>query len=162
MLNQATAYAASALACIAAMGGNPVLVKVIAEACEMPAAYLAKIIHQLARRKLVLTQRGVGGGVSLARRPQEINLLEVCIALEDPAIQPRCMLGSAACDDDRACPAHDFCSTHRANLMEFLRKTTIADIAAFETRRRWKASQSTARVPVVPESQPSPEGSESS
>ncbi len=154
MLSQATAYAASALACIAAMGGNPVLVKVIAEACEMPAAYLAKIIHQLGRRKLVLTQRGVGGGVSLARRPQEISLLEVCVALEDPAIQPRCMLGSVPCHDDRACPAHDFCSTHRANLMEFLRKTTIADIAAFETRRRWKASQSIEKVPVAPEGEP--------
>jgi DNA-binding IscR family transcriptional regulator len=63
MLSQATAYAASALGWIAAMGGNSVLVKEIAEACEMPAAYLAKIINQLARRKVVLTQRGVVEGL---------------------------------------------------------------------------------------------------
>jgi Rrf2 family protein len=140
MLSQATAYAASALGCIAAMGGKPVLVKVIAEACEMPAAYLAKIINQLARRRLVNTQRGVGGGVSLARQPQDINLLELCVALEDPAIQPRCMLGNDQCSHDRACPAHDFCVMHREKLMDFLQNTTIADIAAFETRRRWRAS----------------------
>ena len=149
MLSQATAYAASALGCIAAMGGKPVLVKVIAEACEMPAAYLAKIINQLARRKLVLTQRGVGGGVSLARRPQEISLMQLCVALEDPAIRPRCMLGNDACSNDRACPAHQFCTSHRAKLTEFLQNTTIADIAAFETRRRWKSSQSTVSQTVT-------------
>ncbi len=146
MLSQATAYAATALGCIAAMGGKPVLVKVIAEACEAPAAYLAKIINQLARRKLVVTQRGVGGGVSLARRPQDISLLELCLALEDPVVQPRCMLGNDQCSNDRACPAHDFCVAHREKLAHFLQTTTIADIAAFETRRRWRASNAAESV----------------
>ena len=148
MLSQATAYAATALGCIAAMGGKPVLVKVIAEACETPAAYLAKIVNQLAKRKLVVTQRGVGGGVSLARRPQDISLLEICLALEDPVVQPRCMLGSEQCSNDRACPAHDFCVSHREKLTNFLQNTTIADIAAFETRRRWKASNAAESVRV--------------
>jgi len=140
MLSQATTYAATALGCIAAMGGKPALVKVVAEACGAPAAYLAKIINQLARRKLVLTQRGAGGGVSLARPPQDISLFELCQVLEDPVIHPRCMLGHEACSQDRACPAHDFCISHRQRLIEFLQHTTIADIAAFETRRRWTAA----------------------
>ena len=94
MLSQATTYAATALGCIAAMGGKPALVKVVAEACGAPAAYLAKIIHQLARADLVNTQRGVGGGVSLARPPKEISLLDICLALDDPAVHPRCMLAT--------------------------------------------------------------------
>ena len=140
MLSQATGYAISALAYVAAMGGKPALVKAVAEACGTPAAYLAKIINQLSHRELVLTQRGVGGGVSLARPPQEISLYALCEALEDPAVQPRCMLGHAECTSDRACPAHDFCTGHRRQLGDFLKKTTIADIAAFETRRRWRAA----------------------
>jgi Rrf2 family protein len=140
MLSQATGYAISALAYIAAMGGKPALVKAIAEACDAPAAYLAKIINTLSRRKLVLTQRGVGGGVSLARGPQEISLRELCEALDDPIIQPRCMLGNAECSHDRACPAHAFCTTHRQELADFLQRTTIADIAAFETNRRWRVA----------------------
>jgi Rrf2 family protein len=140
MLSQATGYAISALAYIAAMGGKPALVKGVAEACDAPAAYLAKIINTLSRRKLVLTQRGVGGGVSLARRPQEISLRELCEALDDPVIQPRCMLGNAHCSHDRACPAHAFCTMHRQELSDFLQRTTIADIAAFETNRRWRAA----------------------
>ena len=140
MLSQATGYAVCALAYIAATGGKPTLVKAIAEACDIPAAYLAKIINTLARRKLVVTQRGVGGGVCLAREPQELSLYELCIALDDPCVRPRCMLGNATCTQDRACPAHEFCAGHREKLSDFLNLTTVADIAAFETRRRWKQS----------------------
>ncbi len=71
MLSQPTAYAASALAFIAATGGKPVGVKAIAEACDIPSAYLAKIINTLARKNLVTTQRGVGGGVVLREGPRK-------------------------------------------------------------------------------------------
>jgi Rrf2 family protein len=137
MLSQASGYAATALGFIAAMGGKSAQVKVVAESCEIPSAYLAKIINALSHKGLVLTQRGVGGGVSLARPPQDIPLIDICTALDDPITEPRCMFGYAECTEDRACPAHQFCSNHRRHLTEFLQQTTVADIAAFETRRRW-------------------------
>ena len=116
-------------------------VKAIAEACDIPTAYLAKIVNVLARKQLVSTQRGVGGGVELARPSQEIVLRDICVALDDPLVKPRCMFGHAACTNDRVCPAHEFCVSYRGKLAEFLDKTTIADIAAFETRRRWRVAQ---------------------
>ena len=148
MLSQSVGYAATALGCIAAIGGKSVLVKEIAEACDIPTAYLAKIVNAMAHKRIVQTQRGVGGGVSLARDPAEITLYELCVALDDPVVQPRCMLGNAECTNDRACPAHEFCTEHREKLADFLKRTTIADIAAFENRRRWKMSSPiTPRVP---------------
>ncbi len=145
MLSQATGYAATALGHIAAAGGKPVLVKEIAEAAEIPPAYLAKIIQALARKGLVNTQRGVGGGVSLVRPAPEITLFEICEALDDPAVEPRCMLGVSECSDERACPCHEYWTRQRASQHEFLRLTTVADIAAFETRKRWK-DQSASRA----------------
>lgn len=138
MLSQATGYAATAMGHIAAAGGKPVLVKEIAEAAAIPPAYLAKIVQALARKGLVSTQRGVGGGVTLVKPPSDITLFEICEALDDPAVEQRCMLGVSACSDDRACPCHHFWTTHRAAQHAFLQKTTVADIAAFETRRMWK------------------------
>lgn len=136
MLSQGVGYAILALGHIATSGGNPVLVKEIAEAASIPPAYLAKIIHALARRGLVLTQRGVGGGVTLARPATEISLYDVCLAMDDPVVKPTCMLGNAACSDDRACPAHRFWTAQRNKVFDFLRTTSVADIAAFESRRR--------------------------
>jgi Rrf2 family protein len=140
MLSQAVGYAIHALGYIASAGGKPVLVKEVAEAAEIPPAYLAKIIHSLAKEGVVTTQRGIGGGVTLARPATEISMLDLCEALGDPITVPRCMLGSADCSDHRSCPAHTFWVGHKARLLDFLRGTCVADIAAFEARRRWKAS----------------------
>lgn len=137
MLSHAAAYAATAMGYVAAAGGKAVLVKEIADASEIPAPYLAKIIQGLARKGLVVTQRGVGGGVALARSPKDITLYEVCVALDDPVVEDRCMLGLAACSDERACPAHGFWKLHKSECMAFLKRMTVADVAAFELKRRW-------------------------
>lgn len=142
MLSQAVGYAASALGHIAAAGGKPVLVKEIADAARLPAPYLAKIVQVLARKGLVATQRGVGGGVSLARPADQITMFEVCVALDDPVVEFRCMLGTAECSDEGACPAHKFWTVQRGKFHEYLHTMTIADVAAFETRRRWRTDTS--------------------
>jgi len=72
-----------------------VRVKAIAEACDIPTAYLAKIVNVLAHKQLVTTQRG--GGVELARPSTTIELRDLGVALDDPLIEPRCMFGHARC-----------------------------------------------------------------
>ncbi len=139
MLSQGVGYAVTALGHIARAGGAPVLVKEIADVAGLPAPYLAKIVHSLARRGVVVTQRGVGGGVTLARPATEITLLDVAHALDDPAVKPTCMLGTAACSEERACPAHRFWTCERASILEFLAGTCVADVASFEEARAQRA-----------------------
>ncbi len=138
MLSQSVGYAATALGRIAAAGGAPVLIKDIAEDCEIPSPYLAKIVNSLARKGILATQRGVGGGVTLAQPAASVSLYDLCVALDDPIVQARCMLGTAPCSDERACPAHRFWKADRERQLEFLHGTTVADITAFETHRRWR------------------------
>ena len=85
MLNQATGYAATALGYLASAGSKPVLVKDIAEASQIPSPYLAKIINALARKGLLNTQRGIGGGVTLGRAAATITLYDLAGA--DPAVR---------------------------------------------------------------------------
>lgn len=136
MLSQSVGYAAIALGYIAGAGGKSILVKQIAEAADMPPSYLSKIIHSLARKGLVVTQRGIGGGVTLGKPATSISLYDLCVAMDDPCVQSRCMLGTAVCSDERACPAHKFWTAQRDRHTEFLKKMSVADIAAFEQRRR--------------------------
>lgn len=136
MMSQASGYAATALGYVAAAGGKPVLVKEMAESSDLPPSYLAKIINSLARKGLVITQRGIGGGVVLARRATDITLFDICVALDDPSVQSKCMLGTAECSDERACPAHRFWTAQRTQYTSYLRQMTLADVAAFELRRR--------------------------
>lgn len=143
MLSQAVGYAAIALGYVASGGGKSILVKQIAEVSDIPGSYLAKIINSLARKGIVSTQRGIGGGVCLAKPATEVSLYDLCVALDDPSIQARCMLGTAECSDARACPAHQFWTGLRVKYIDYLRKMTVADVAAFELKRR-------ARIGVGP------------
>lgn len=136
MLHQATGYAATALGYVAGAAGKSVLVKEIAEASEIPSPYLSKIVNALARKGILMTQRGIGGGVSLGKAATEITLYDLAVALDDTSILPRCMLGTAKCSDDRACPAHTFWKGVREQYIDFLKSMTVADVAAFEQRRR--------------------------
>lgn len=145
MLSQSVGYAATALGYVAAAGGKAILVKEIADATNIPAPYLAKIVQTLGRAGLVTTQRGIGGGVTLARPAAEISLYDLCVAMGDPAIHTRCMLGTAECSDERSCPAHKFWTGHRDSYFEYLRQMHVADVAAFEIRRRWKRNPGVTR-----------------
>lgn len=132
MLSQAVGYAALSLGYLAGRPDGTALVREIAEACEIPAPYLSKIVNQLSRAGLVRTQRGVGGGARLSREAHSITLFDLCDVLNDPAIQAKCMLGVAECSDRRNCPAHEFNSRRREGLIKYLKSMSIADIAEFQ------------------------------
>lgn len=78
----------------------------IAEAQSVPREYLAKIVQSLAKAGIVRTQRGVGGGISLARPPEEINMIDVLEAIEGPLTINRCF------SHPDECPRESFCSMH--------------------------------------------------
>lgn len=131
MLSQGVMYAAQALAVLANEPSRFMLVRNLASAAQVPAPYLSKIVQTLARKGLVTTQRGIGGGVSLARSPEDITIYDLCVALDDPIILQRCMLGTAECSDVRACPCHTFWSHQRTELLGFLRTMCVASMRDF-------------------------------
>lgn len=129
-------YAASALGYVALHGDGPAHVREIAREMRIPAPYLAKIVHRLGQKRFVETRRGTGGGVRLAVDPARTTLFQLCQALEDPILEPQCLLGRGACDDDDACPAHAFSRELRERKLQFLRQTTLLDVGRFDLRRR--------------------------
>ena len=56
----------------------------VAQEQHIPPSFLAKIISQLSIAGLLHTSRGARGGVTLAREPKDITLLEVVEAIDGP------------------------------------------------------------------------------
>lgn len=127
MLSQTVGYAITALGYLGTRE-EAMFVRDLAEATEIPQAYLAKIVNTLARKGFVSTQRGLNGGVTLARPPEEITLLSLCEAFDDPIVRRPCMLGHAECSEQKSCPAHRFWTAERARVIDFLRRTTLRDV----------------------------------
>lgn len=82
MFSQTVEYALRAVVFLAQRSPAPQKTADIAAATQVPSAYLAKVLQGLREKDIVLLQRGVGGGVSLALPPDELTILTVVNAVD--------------------------------------------------------------------------------
>jgi Rrf2 family transcriptional regulator, cysteine metabolism repressor len=75
-------YAVVALAELARTGADPVPIGQVAERRGIPVQFLEQLFSTLRRAGILTSHRGARGGYTLARRPEEINVLEVVQALD--------------------------------------------------------------------------------
>lgn len=77
--------------------GGPMATASVAKAAGLPKAHLAKIFQRLARRRILRSGRGVGGGFTLARKAETITLLDVVKAMDGPADPEGCLITHGPC-----------------------------------------------------------------
>ncbi len=116
--------------------GKYAMVKNIAEECDIPTHFLAKILQQLARKGFLRSSKGPTGGFTLRRPPEEINLLEIVDAIDGLEEYQRCLGGMAECNDDAPCGMHDSWKELRARILDYLEDTSIADVAEAQRKKR--------------------------
>lgn len=126
--------------------GKYAMVKNIAEQEEIPAHFLAKILQQLARKGLLRSSKGPTGGFILRVPPDEVSLLQIVEALDGLGDYEKCASGLAECNDQAPCGMHDSWKALRSRIMEYLERTTIADVVkALEQKRRALEKQRSVR-----------------
>jgi Rrf2 family protein len=140
-LSQTTGYAVQALRCLNEESCACRQTADIARCAGVPKPYLAKIVNSLTRLGILRAKRGVGGGISLARPPEQITLLEIVEAVEGANWLGDCLLNLADCSTERACPTHHFWQRIRGEIVDELGRTTLAAVIA--------AGQPTFRLPRV-------------
>lgn len=121
-------YAVRAVAFLARLGSNHrAATSQIAEEQKIPPSFLAKIVSQLSVAGLLQTSRGARGGVSLARSPDEITLLEVVEAIDGPIFLNECVIGNDSCVFSDTCPIHPIWCDAQEHLIDRLKRTTIGE-----------------------------------
>jgi Rrf2 family transcriptional regulator, nitric oxide-sensitive transcriptional repressor len=101
----------------------------IAAAYGISENHLMKVVYQLARAGVVLSVRGKGGGIRLARPPEEIRLGEIVRISEGDMPIVECLSG-----DPKACRITSSCRLRRIlvdafdALYESLDEHTLADL----------------------------------
>jgi Rrf2 family transcriptional regulator, iron-sulfur cluster assembly transcription factor len=107
---------------------KPVRVREIAETLKIPIPFLSKIVHSLSRNQLIHSQKGPGGGVTLAKAPSEITLLQVVEVIDGLDLFRACALGLPHCSDDFPCPLHGQWGVLRTEIREMLTHRTLDQI----------------------------------
>jgi Rrf2 family protein len=109
----------------------------IAERTRVPPLQLAKVIQSLARAGLVVTTRGRGGGVRLARPAEEIRLLDVIEAFQGPLRLFRCRLQGNGCPRNPDCAIYRLWGTLNDGLGTLLERVHISELLQTCEGGRW-------------------------
>lgn len=129
MLSQQTKYALRALMYLRQQPLDRfVKVEQIAQDADLPAAYLSKILKQLADSELLLTRRGTNGGVQFDRGKSGVTFHAICEAVDDPIVREECVLFKKACNKNNPCPFHKTWSKSKEQLLVFLKATSFETI----------------------------------
>ena len=89
------------LACLPV--GTRVSIPEISEIRLLPAPFTRRIVGDLVKAGLLNTQRGTGGGISLARPAAEISLLDILNAVEGGVVLNACLEGGKPCIFGQGC-----------------------------------------------------------
>lgn len=97
----------------------------VAQDQHIPPSFLAKIISQLSIAGLLHTSRGARGGVTLARAPKDITLLEVIEAIDGPIMLNECVAETSTCTFDEECPLRPVWCEAQEELVARLKNTNF-------------------------------------
>jgi Rrf2 family protein len=123
-------YALRAALELALAGGGPLKREQIAQAQDIPTAFLQNILMELRHAELVKAQRGRDGGFRLARPAGEITVADVVRAVSGPLATIRGVRPQAVEYEATAAALRDVWVALRANIRAILEHVTLADLAA--------------------------------
>lgn len=139
MLSKKCKYAIHALVHMAKAPEEKFLIKEISEACNIPKKFLEAILLDLKRAGILGSKQGKGGGYSLRRAPDEVNLAEV-VRLFDGAIAAvpcatfKFYEQCDECEDEETCAVrHAFLDIRNATV-ELLKADTLETLVKRENK----------------------------
>ena len=94
----------------------------------MPTEFVSGIISKLAVAGLLVTRRGPGGGVRLAKPRAQITLLDIIKVIDGTIVMDACIIGNAVCKEPFTCALHDSWEPVRRMIYAYFADITLAVI----------------------------------
>ena len=107
--------------------GSRVGIKEIAKGTAAPEHFIAKIMQELGRKKLVHSIKGPHGGFYMDQFDLKTSLADIVKALDGNSIYSDCVLGLKTCNEKKPCPVHDQYRDIKKNLIKMIEDNTIGD-----------------------------------
>ena len=110
---------------------QPLRVEEIAAAQSVPENYLRRLLIELKRGGLVLSQKGPSGGYMLARPPARLTMADVVEIIEGDYTPVECLEEGAKsfCPRDSGCPMRDVWREVRDSVVSILRGATLQSLS---------------------------------
>jgi len=132
MLSNTCKYAIRAVIYISlyANAERKVGIKKISEELDIPTPFLGKILQSLAKHKILDSVKGPNGGFCLARKADDINLMDIVDIIDGTNIFETCLIRTSKCSDGEPCAMHDKVSSTRAHIKNMFVTQSIQDLSS--------------------------------
>ena len=101
--------------------------KEIAEVISIPAPFLAKILQELAKNKLISSTKGRNGGFYLTKVNRLNSMLSIIDCIDGLNKFDECFIGLPKCSDSSPCAVHHIVSPLKNDLLKVLKNNNIDD-----------------------------------
>lgn len=129
MLSNACKYAIRAILYLALKSDvtTKIGAKAIAEELETPQPFLAKLLQQLTRDKLVSSSKGPNGGFFLNESNLNNTIWDVINSVDGTKKFDQCFLGLSKCNHTNPCPVHFIVAPFKDNILADFKEKTIGE-----------------------------------
>jgi Rrf2 family protein len=129
MFSKTCEYGIRALIFVAqkSRAGSRVGIKEIAKGTGAPEHFIAKIMQELSRKRLVQSVKGPNGGFFMNEDQLNTTLAEVVTTLDGHKIYTECLLGLKSCSENTPCPVHHQYKDIKSNLIKMIESNTIGE-----------------------------------
>jgi Rrf2 family protein len=122
-------YALMALIKLASSPRQKVQIRNLSESTGIPRQFLGKIVQTLVKAGILTSSRGRGGGIQFAVDPGGVSIASIVRTIDGESALMNCMFGLQLCDGTGNCPIHHLWGPIREQVLDFLEKTTLGDLA---------------------------------
>lgn len=127
-ITRATDYAFRLLTYLAAQGGEGAT-RDLADEIDVSFNHLSKLVQRLQKAGLLITKKGKGGGIRLAKPATKINLAEVYEAIEGPLYINDCLFHRKSCQFSGKCKVRKCLGAIQQKIKGMLSEQNIMDLA---------------------------------
>ncbi|TWT97556.1 HTH-type transcriptional regulator CymR [Botrimarina colliarenosi] len=131
-VSQTAEYALRSVVWLAQNPGEPQTTQQLADGTRVSVSYLPKVLQPLGRAAILRSQRGINGGYSLDRDPEELTVLEIINCVDPIQRIRRCPL-SLVTHNGGLCPLHRMLDNAIADTERRFASMTIAALLREDT-----------------------------
>lgn len=99
----------------------------IAKETDAPEHFVAKILQNLSRQRLVQSVKGPNGGFYLTEDDMHTSLAKIVKAIDGEGVYMDCVLGLKACSEKNPCPVHNEYKTIKKNIIKMIENNSLIE-----------------------------------
>jgi Rrf2 family transcriptional regulator, iron-sulfur cluster assembly transcription factor len=139
MLSSSCRYAIRAVIYLASqpLSNGKTGIKQISKDLNLPSPFLAKILQQLAKQKILSSSKGPHGGFSLLKDSRKITLIDIVNTIDGYDTFTDCIMHNGSCEgvekEGKHCPLHHDYEKSRRELIKLFGGRTIHELVLKST-----------------------------